>query len=789
MIEFTGNGRCVLHSPTAMPQASGFLWNPQMLIQMNCRGYAVAQFMQPEPAKYTSGPMLEAKTFMQPEQPYYAHNPGRFFYVKDEHSGTVFSAPYEPVRAPVEQYRFFHEAHRIGWKIQADGLELELELTLANDRAAELWTITLTNPADSPRSLSLYPYFPVGYRSWMNQSGYFDPEHQAMICKAVTPYQKVQDYFANRHLKDWTCLLAETSPQAWEARQQHFEGEGGLHGPGGLQQQQLDKGEALYELPAAILQYRLKLAAGQSQRFRFVFAPVRDDQELAGLRKHFFGGQEDGFRRSADAYRVAMQQQQGCIRLNGPQPDFDQFVNHWLGRQLYYHGDVNRLTTDPQTRNYLQDNMGMAYLQPLRCREALITALSQQKRSGEMPDGILLHPEAELKYINQVPHADHCVWLPICLQAYLDETDDYALLDQKLSFADSEEPMSVANHLQLAMEWLLKARDHRGLSLIHQGDWCDPMNMVGYQGKGVSAWLTLASAYAFRLWADICLASDRAEQARHWQNQATELNKAANQWFWADNWYARGITDQGRLFGTAQDREGQIYLNPQSWAMLSGAADSSRLQSVQAAIEEKLMTPFGPMMLAPAYTAMVEDVGRLTQKFPGTAENGSVYNHAVMFYIHALYQQGLAEQAFELLKKMLPSETDWQQRGQFPVFIPNYYRGAWHQYPQRAGRSSQLFNTGTVSWYYRCVTEGLLGLRGCRQGLRVNPQLPAHWSQVRAIRHFRGARINVEIQRQATEKQQLYLDGVHVSGDCICGLQSGTEYQLKVILPGATGHD
>ena len=41
-----------------------------MMIQTTCRGYATAQFMQPEPAKYTYAPNLEAKTFMQPEQPY-----------------------------------------------------------------------------------------------------------------------------------------------------------------------------------------------------------------------------------------------------------------------------------------------------------------------------------------------------------------------------------------------------------------------------------------------------------------------------------------------------------------------------------------------------------------------------------------------------------------------------------------------------------------------------------------------------------------------------------------------
>ena len=54
-----------------------------MMIQMNCRGYAQAQHMQPEPGKYAKAPELEAQTFMQPEHHYYAHHPGRFVYVKE----------------------------------------------------------------------------------------------------------------------------------------------------------------------------------------------------------------------------------------------------------------------------------------------------------------------------------------------------------------------------------------------------------------------------------------------------------------------------------------------------------------------------------------------------------------------------------------------------------------------------------------------------------------------------------------------------------------------------------
>ena len=246
-------------------------------------------------------------------------------------------------------------------------------------------------------------------------------------------------------------------------------------------------------------------------------------------------------------------------------------MNHWLPRQVFYHGDVNRLTTDPQTRNYLQDNMGMTYLRPEVARSAFLHALSQQEPSGAMPDGILLGEGAELKYINQIPHTDHCVWLPVCLKAYLDETDDYALLKELVTDREGQS-RSVYDRISAAMRWLLKSRDERGLSYIAQGDWCDPMNMVGYKGKGVSGWLSVATAYALRIWAEISALEGKEQQAKEFRFAADEINRAVNQHLWDGRWFGRGITDDGTVFGIQSDKAGRIFLNPQSWAILSGAA-------------------------------------------------------------------------------------------------------------------------------------------------------------------------------------------------------------------------
>lgn len=808
-------GRYELNSPTALPKAGGFLWNKKMMIHFTCRGYTTAQFMQPEPAKYSHPPNIEAKTFMQPEQSYYAHHPGRFVYVKDDETDELFSAPHEPVRATPERFVFSVGKSDASWTTEGlAGIRVEMTLALPVDDCVELWTVTVTNTSPRSRRISVYPYFTIGYMSWMNMSAEYRDDLVGIVGSSVTPYQKAEDYFKNKKLKDKTYFLCGTPPAAWEARQEAFEGEGGIHAPSAiLTAPELKGGDARYETPVAAVQYRLELGAGESQTYRFLFGPALDDDEIRSVRSRYLS--EEGFSAAAKDYDTYMQGGRGCLQIQTPDAHLDDFVNNWLPRQVFYHGDVNRLSTDPQTRNYLQDNMGMAYINPAVARRAIVTALSQQEKTGAMPDGILLSPDAALKYINQIPHTDHCVWLPIALDVYLSETADMALLGENITDAHGQE-LTVFDRLCRAMDWLLspRARDHRGLSYIAQGDWCDPMNMVGYKGKGVSGWLTVATGYALNLWASICEQQQQQQQqqptslatavaaaaaAERYRRGAREVNAAANEHLWDGSWFARGITDDGVAFGVASDAEARVWLNPQAWAILGGAAaarnsneqqqqQQQRARMLARVVDELLGTPCGVLLFWPPFGGMRDDVGRVTQKFPGQAENGSVYNHAAAFHVHALYSMGGQEEgdrAYDVLRKMLPgpAEEDYVRRGQLPVYIPNYYRGGWDEHPGRAGRSSQLFHTGTVSWVYRSVVESLCGLRGDAEGLRVEPQLPSGWDGIRVERSFRGARFEVDIRRGRVGATEVVLDGEALPRAHITGIRPGRHYRVSVVVP------
>jgi len=755
-----------LHSPTALPNACGFLWNNDMMIQMNCRGYASAQHMQPEPAKYSKGPALESTTFMQPEHHYYTDHPGRFFYVKLNEK-PLFSLPYEPVKAPLDSFTFVHGKDELRWHITQHGLAFTLTLCLA-EGVVEHWSLSVTNTTDAPLNPSIYPMFSIGYLSWMNQSASYDASTQCIVAKSVTPYQKTQDYAHVSTLKDITFFASETAPSSHTCNYKKFVGEGHLCDPESLSDDILRSHEANYEVPVGVFQHCLRCEPGETKTLRWRFGAVNRVEDIAQLCDF----EAQPAKPSSESLHA--------VTLRSANSAFDDMVNNWLPRQLAYHGQMNRLTTDPQTRNYLQDSMGLVYLDPAAAKRNFLIAIEQQHANGAMPDGILLHEKASLKYINQVPHSDHNVWLLWFLDVYINETNDLALFSQSVAFGDSTEKVSVYEHINRAMAHLLENLDERGLSFIKEGDWCDPMNMVGKDGKGVSAWLSMASSRAFSTWSTLCQKLGNNEDASKWCEHAQALNGAIEAHFWTGTWYARGITDDGRVFGTSEDEEGRIFLNPQAWAMLALSPSKARSKQLNDAIEAQLATPFGPMMLAPAYTRMYTDIGRITQKFPGVAENGSVYNHAAAFYAAGLLEQGNADLAFSVLNSMLPSIEDVEIRGQLPVYLPNYYRGAYYQLPKMAGRSSHLFNTGTVAWFYHCVVDGLLGLRGGEEGLYIKPELPTGWDELHVTRKFRGHEYVLHYMRKPNASLHWKVDGK--TGDCSIPIPRVTQ-PIEIIFP------
>ncbi len=183
-----------------------------------------------------------------------------------------------------------------------------------------------------------------------------------------------------------------------------------------------------------------------------------------------------------------------------------------------------------------------------------------------------------------------------------------------------------------------------------------------------------------------------------------------------------GIHRRRRPFGSHRDEEGRIFLNAQSWAIISGTANPERTAACIDSVEKHLSTPSGPMMLAPAYTRMRTDIGKLSQKCPGRLENGSVYSHAVTFYAYALYLARRPGEAIAPLRMLLSgSETNPVTRsGQ----LPSTFRTPTLAFPPGPSRTkhalSQYGHGGMV-----LSRGGGLPVRSEVRGRRPAPRSPA----------------------------------------------------------------
>ncbi len=755
-----------LRDPLALQQADADLWNDRMLVRIDQRGRCNAFFLQPNATRYCDGDF-------------------RAFYIRDDDRGACFSVPHEPIHGEFDAFEFSVGRADVAWQIRRDSLEIALELVVPRRDPLELWTVTVTNAGRSRRRVSLLPCMPIGRCGYLQDRAWYDEQLQGIIHDYFPYYVEIPDYYKLRALRNQVFLAADRRPTAWETLASRFLGRGAWHKPDQLAQKILRRpapGEVGLGPTAAVLQFRRTLAPGQSLTVKFAFGPARDRAEVLRLKRRYLG--RGGIEHArAEAARF-IDRHQPAIEIETPDRAFDHYVNHWLPARMIQIGRTLRFNLSPQGRNVIQDAMGATLVDPAQARHWFERIWSHQHTNGFLPHGMPFAEGVDIMPITRIPHKDTNVWGPIALRFYLAETGDVDLLEHPVPFADESREAPLDEHIDRGLRFLLRDRTRRGLCRLGQGDWNDPLNMAGMHEKGESIWLTEALAFALEQWAQVATQVGDTKRAQRYRRDAAAGRAAVARHAWAGQWFARGTRDDGRWFGTPRDRYGRIYLNPQSWAIISGLADDDQIAQCARSVEKHLMTPCGPMTLAPAFPAMDESIGKITQKVPGTGENGSVYCHAATFWSYALFLAGRDAEGFKVLRALLPGEQLNPPRrcGQLPLYVPNFYTGA--PLGQDAGLSSHSPTTGTVAWYYRTVVEMLFGLQPQFDGLRIQPHLPPTWRRARAVRRFRNAVYEVEYRRAAKLKAPVVrCDGAEVADGLLPLPRRGVRHEVEVLLP------
>ncbi|EFM10461.1 glycosyltransferase 36 [Paenibacillus curdlanolyticus YK9] len=703
----------------------------------------------------------------------------KYFYLRDGDTGEVWCPAYQPLKTQPEQYEC---VHALGWsEIRSfhNGIRAAIKVFVPVDEMCEVWRITVTNETDSRRRLSLFSAFSLENGGVMGSVCDFDVNAQVLSSYSY-PYhvfyeeKEKCDNHSNR-----VYVFADRAIESFECSENRFfGGEDTGELPPQVAAGRCSNGKAEGETPIGVLQHALSIEPGGSETIHLVMGCARTPEEAAETRVRLLESGFDGMLEAVDRYWNTIS---NTFTVETPDRDLNAFMNHWLKKQIDLQTRTNRMSTYCPIRNQLQDAMGFSMIDPDGALAAMEAVLSGQSRSGFIQQWIMTDGSPPSK-LCLLTHKDGPVWLVICLTALVNQSGRPSLLDRQVGFKDGG-TASIYEHLLLAVDYMAQDTGSHGLCRMGDGDWNDPINGPGRRGRGESVWSTMALKYAILTLLPLCRLRGDDAAAMRLEAIADRLDHAVNEKAWDGAWYLAGFDDEGEAFGTAKDAEGRLFLNTQTWAIMSQCARGERLDQCLAAIDS-LDTPAGPLLLKPAFSDWNAKWGRISVKLAGTTENGSVYCHASMFKAFADCQAGRGGQAYETIRRTLPTNPDNppSRNLQVPIFIPNYYFGLMAS--PNFGKSSHHNQTGTVGWMLWTVMDYVLGVRATAEGLTISPCIPAEWPFYKVTRTFGGATYVINISNPEgveTGEADVIVNGRAHRGTLL-PCEPGATYQVEVTL-------
>jgi N,N'-diacetylchitobiose phosphorylase len=340
------------------------------------------------------------------------------------------------------------------------------------------------------------------------------------------------------------------------------------------------------------------------------------------------------------------------------------------------------------------------------------------------------------------------------------ETGQTAFFDQVVPFADQGEA-TVYEHMKRALDFSAERVGPSGICKGLRADWNDCLNLGGGESAMVS-FLHYWALQAFIEAAYLC----RLDDVDHYKRIAEQVRVACESKLWDGRWYIRGITAKGVKIGTRASAEGQVFLESNSWAVLSGAAATERGIACMDAVDEYLSSPYGLHLVAPAFSKPDDDIGFITRVYKGVKENGAIFSHANPWAIIAECKLRRGDRAMKFYDAILPyhQNDNIPVRQAEPYSYCQFIMGRDHT---AFGRARHPWLTGSAGWSYTAATHWILGIRPSFEGLIVDPCIPSRWKEFEVTRRWRGATFHITVRNpNGAEKgvRSITLNGSPIQG-------------------------
>ena len=715
--------------------------------------------------------------------------PGRYFYLRDHESGDYWSSSWQPVGKPLDEYRSTCRHGTAYTVIESHyaGIATETTYFVPLGQTFEYWRLKVTNESDRPRQLSLFSFCEFT-NQWDTFQDSVNLQYSLFIVRGeltgdnllriaiqdnLTP--ETEGFFIHdiaRH--SWMGLAGSTIDGYDTSREAFIGAYHGYHDPMVVEKGQCTNSNAFGDNACGSLQTNLSLQPGESREILVVLGI--GDARSTGKKTMAEYGSLERAETELQKLKDHWHEKLGSLVVETPDEEFNHTVNVWglynslisfawsRSASLVYNGERDGLGF----RDSVQDVLGVVAAVPEEARQRLELMLTGQvSTGGAMPivQPFGHQPGKEKPPDREEYRSDDCLWFFNAVPAYVNETGDVDFYTRILPYAD-EGSATVFGHLKRALEFNLERTGKHGLPCGLAADWNDCLKL-GYYGE--SLFVAFQVRYGLTIYSEIADQLGLPEESGWALGERKKLDASIQACAWDGNWFIWAIGDDGTVYGTKEQKEGQVYLNTQAWSVISGAATPEQARLCLQTVKERLATPYGLMLCAPPFVKMPIDVMRAVVFNPGIKENAGIFNHTNGWGVMAECMLGNGDRAYEYYRSSMPAA--YNTRAEIRQSEP-YVHGqtTYSSFSPRPGNTRTSWLTGAAAWSYFSATQYILGLRPEAAGLRLDPCIPSTWSGFTITRIFRSKTYHIKVHNPdgvCKGVVKMTVDGKNIPGNII----------------------
>lgn len=731
--------------------------------------------------------------------------PGRYIYLRDNDTNDYWSASWQPVGKPLDAYKSVCRHGTAYTVISAEyaGISSEVTYYVPIGATYEVWRAVIKNNSDKPRSLSSF-----GFVEFTNDNNYeqdqVNLQYTLFITRTSFEGNKILQHINENSGKDATGSnhrerffgMVGAPISGYNGNLDSFVGPYRTYSNPIAVEQGKCTGEMNYNGNACgALQSDIVLQPGESKELIYVLGQKDNaqaneilasyetagkvDQEVAEL-KSFWHGKLENF------------------QVQTPSDAFNNMINVWNAYQCFITFIWSRaasfvycgLRNGYGYRDTVQDIQGIIHLDPELAAEKIRFMLSAQVDNGGGLPLVKFNHNAghentpdDPEYVKETGHpsyrADDALWLFPTIRKYVGESGNKDFYNEVIVYANGGED-TVYDHLKRAIRFSMeRLGDHHMPAGLH-ADWNDCLRLGK---KGESTFVAFQLYYAMSMMHELAAERGDAEYISYLDKVQKELGDALAA-CWDDDRFIRGIREDGVVVGAKKDPEASMWLNPQSWSVISGFASKEQSDKAMQSVADILDTPYGAKLLDPPYIDHYFD-GALMHIFnPDTKENGGIFSQSQGWLILAESLLGHGNDAFRYFEESSPASMNdkAEQRVLEPYVHGQFTESTASPY---AGRSHVHWLTGTASTVMVGCVEGICGMRPDADGLHICPSIPAAWDGFTMEKLFRGKQLSITVKNPNHVQSgvaSLTLNGKALDGDYVPADALAEKNTIEVVL-------